>query len=339
MKVSIALCTYNGEKFLLEQLESFLNQTRLPDELIVCDDCSTDKTIEILNDFKQDSSFSVQIHINQENLGSTKNFEQVISFCAGDIIFLADQDDVWMPEKIQLIENEFEKNVNLGLVFTDADLVDEHLRPLNFRLTDLTLNKKVIKKLAKGKIFECLLRGNIVTGATLAFRSVLRSKITPFPENIPEMLHDGWIAFATVLMSEYKFINKPLVKYRQHDWQQTGMRKFLPGGNTELNSNFLKKQLQICEFLIVRNRRIIKWIQETNDLLPFVNERAGLSHLLAHNAEDELLHCRLRASLSSSVLKRIMPVLKELISGRYHKFSNGFFSMGRDLLKGRFAID
>ena len=94
MKTSIALCTYNGEKFLREQLDSIALQTLLPDELVACDDRSCDSTMEILQEFRERVSFPVHIHQNEENLGSTKNFEKAIKLCSGDIIALCDQADV-----------------------------------------------------------------------------------------------------------------------------------------------------------------------------------------------------------------------------------------------------
>ena|SRR2546421_3140447 len=94
-KFLVAMCTYNGARHVREQLESFAAQTRLPaDELVICDDCSTDQTINILPDFGAGASFPVHIQVNKFNLGSTKNFEQAISFCHGDLIALSDQDDV-----------------------------------------------------------------------------------------------------------------------------------------------------------------------------------------------------------------------------------------------------
>ena len=100
MKISIALCTYNGEKFLREQLDSFSVQTRLPDEVVVGDDCSTDRTVEILEEWAKTAPFRVEIVRNPQNLGYEKNFEQTMLRCTGDVIFPSDQDDVWLPEKL-----------------------------------------------------------------------------------------------------------------------------------------------------------------------------------------------------------------------------------------------
>ena len=101
------MCTFNGAEFLPAQLESILAQTRPPDEIVVCDDASTDETTGILRSFAADS---VKLKFNQQNVGSVKNFEQAISLCTGDVIALSDQDDVWREDKLELIESAFHKN-------------------------------------------------------------------------------------------------------------------------------------------------------------------------------------------------------------------------------------
>src|SRR5262245_33463585 len=126
-KISIALCTYNGAKFLSSQLESYLVQTQMPDEVVVCDDRSNDQTVEILKAFAERAPFSVRVLVNDQNLGSTKNFEKAISLCSGEFIFLSDQDDIWNPDKIEKMTAPFENDPDVGLVFSDVELVDESL--------------------------------------------------------------------------------------------------------------------------------------------------------------------------------------------------------------------
>ena len=126
MKFSVAMCTYNGAAYLEEQLDSIARQIRLPDELVVCDDNSSDESLRILRSFAARSAFPVRLHSNESNLGSTKNFEKAICLCSGDVIALADQDDVWHPEKLAILEREFSSTPDVGLVFTDAEIVDEN---------------------------------------------------------------------------------------------------------------------------------------------------------------------------------------------------------------------
>ena len=122
MRVSVALCTYNGAKYLPDQLKSMELQTRKPDELVVCDDRSTDETLDILRAFKKTCLFRVRLYENESNLGSTKNFEKTIRLCHGDIIFLADQDDVWQSGKIERILAAFEEHPDAGYVFSNASM-------------------------------------------------------------------------------------------------------------------------------------------------------------------------------------------------------------------------
>ena len=124
-KISIALATYNGAAYLKEQLESYCSQTQLPDELVVCDDCSTDETIRILEKFIQDAPFEVQICKNQINLGVTKNFEKAVSLCTGDYIFLSDQDDIWLADKIKVLTEVLNRHTNAGAAFCNATMCDE----------------------------------------------------------------------------------------------------------------------------------------------------------------------------------------------------------------------
>ena len=104
MKISIAMCTYNGAEFLSAQLQSILTQSRPPDEIIICDDRSTDDTQSLLRKFAAESAIPINVHINDQNLGSVKNFERAICLCTGDVIALSDQDDVWRNDKLQLFE-------------------------------------------------------------------------------------------------------------------------------------------------------------------------------------------------------------------------------------------
>ena len=103
MTTSVALCTYNGEKYLAEQLDSILTQTVPIDEIVVCDDGSTDNTISILEEYESTFPYLFKIYKNKENLGYTKNFEQAINLCDRDIIFLCDQDDIWLKEKVKTV--------------------------------------------------------------------------------------------------------------------------------------------------------------------------------------------------------------------------------------------
>lgn len=314
MKTSIALCTHNGDFFLEEQLNSFLAQTRLPDELIICDDLSSDQTLQIIENFSKKAIFPIRFLVNEFNLGSTKNFERAISMCNGEIIFLSDQDDYWLPTKIETIVQEFEKNKNVGMVFTDAELVDKNLQPLHQKLCDLTYQKADRNEI----FFNLLLKKHIVTGATMAFRKEFAEKFMPIPTTIPNLIHDAWISLVIAANAEVKFIEKPLIKYRQHTNQQLGItneksyQKSIAYLFQEIDRlNYLQDYLQNFQHFRAKNSQDLIKIQllEKRDLIK---------------------HFEARMNLPTNKLKRVKAIITEFKTGRYKIFSNGWKSVLKD---------
>src|SRR5262245_40539658 len=184
--ISVGMCTYNGARYLSAQLESIAAQSVLPDELVICDDGSVDDTVEIIKEFAASAPFSVRLQINSVNLGSTKNFEKAILLCKGDLIALADQDDVWLARKLETLAAEFQSDPKVGLVFSDAEVVDDDLRPLNQRLwKSIGFDETARRKLKTDQRMEVLLPGWTVTGATMAFRSRYRALVVPIPDDLP----------------------------------------------------------------------------------------------------------------------------------------------------------
>ncbi len=221
-RISVALCTYNGERFLETQLASILSQTRLPDELVLCDDGSRDRSVPIAQAFAERAPFPVRIVQNETNLGSNRNFQQAIELCSGDLIVLSDQDDVWMPNRVERSESALQANPGCGLVFSDAIVIDDDGRPTgntlwqNFRFTP-ELQKRI-----KRCDFTPLAQHRFITGATVTFRSQFRPFLFPI---IGDWIHDGWIAMLIASLSGICFVPEPLVQYRQHTSQQLGLRK------------------------------------------------------------------------------------------------------------------
>ena len=201
-RTSVALCTYNGEKFIEEQIESILNQTRSVDQIIICDDCSTDKTVEVAERILSTSSVDFSVIRNEVNLGFIKNFEKSVSLCTGDIIFLCDQDDVWVPHKVETILCAFKGNETIELVFSDAYLTDEELNILDSNLWSFYGFK--YNKYNASTFYKKILKRNVVTGATVAFKKSLLPRVTPFCES---WAHDHWIAMLTSLTNSILPIN------------------------------------------------------------------------------------------------------------------------------------
>jgi glycosyltransferase involved in cell wall biosynthesis len=211
--VSVAMCCYNMAAFVEEQLDSIARQTRLPDELIVCDDGSTDRSVDILRAFSTRAPFPVTIIQNEQRLGCNRNFEKAISLCRGDIIFLSDHDDVWRPQKIKLILDLMQES-SVGAAFGNAAVVGADLSPLGFTLWDTcNFNVERRNRFAAGEQFSELIVNNVMQGAAAAFRSSFRSLFMPIP---PEWQHDYWIALIVSALSRIEFTEETVLDYRQH---------------------------------------------------------------------------------------------------------------------------
>lgn len=331
-KISIALCTFNGAKFLSEQLNSILGQTRLPDEIVINDDRSTDETVKIIENFARIAPFPVNLQINPKNFGSTKNFERAISCCTGDLIFLSDQDDVWDTEKISKIEAEFAKDSEIALIFSNAELVDENLRPLGKNLWDFTFPAEKQKSALDGKWFELLMNQNVVTGAVTAFRSSFRDSFLPIPENVPNLIHDGWIALVTAACAKIKFIDEPLIKYRQHASQQLGIN-FQTRGKQNFEERKKSFDDSINFFENERHRlALMKKILAENPVFEKQLEKISIDNLLEEK-QQLIEHYKARKALPYKRLNRFPQVTSEFVSGRYNRFSRGFLSACKDLFE------
>ena len=199
--VSIAMATYNGGKHLSGQLKSIAAQTRLPDELIVCDDLSTDHTIEILSDFAQTAPFEVKLFRNEKNLGYALNFERAIALCQGELVLLSDQDDYWYVDKVHLIECTINQNPSAWLLIHDAKIGDE-----NLETTGLTVVGQV-NTVGISSVGHQL-------GCCMAFRSLMKPLIIPVPW--PRFGHDGWINTLARALGRRLFIEDTLQIYRRH---------------------------------------------------------------------------------------------------------------------------
>lgn len=332
MKISVALCTYNGEQFLGDQLKSIVEQTLLPDELVVCDDCSTDGTLRILEEFRDKVSFPVQIQQNERNLGSTKNFEKAIRLCSGDIIVLSDQDDLWVPEKLETLEAAFQTNPDIGYAFSDGDLVDENLQPLGRRVWESNqFQGEFLAEYVSGEQLLCFLRWQFVTGATMAFRSRLKDYIFPFPKD-KVWIHDGWIAVIGSAIGEIGLpIDQPLILYRQHGRQQMGAN--LSNRPTGLWNDYLTLKENRKEF-------IRKWALASaffhhlrQHLQKVVEKNDPTAAKSIETLEQFEQHFQNRLKVFSGKTPRnLILIVGELFSGRYKKFANSWKSALADLL-------
>lgn len=210
--ISVAMATYNGEKYLREQLDSILLQTRLVDEIIVVDDGSSDSTLLILDEYKQRYE-NIKVFSNKINLGVVKSFELAISLCSGDYIALSDQDDVWFPNKIAVLLEQIGNNL---LIHSDDVLVDDSLQVIES--SHFAWGKQVDKI----NFFDYLVNVN-VTGCTVMFSRELVNLALPFKSySLP---HDWYLTYYAAYLSRIKLYLQPLLYYRQHEINVSGARK------------------------------------------------------------------------------------------------------------------
>lgn len=224
VSLSVALCTLNGASFIGEQLYSILNQ-RLPvQEIVICDDGSSDETLDIIGSFsKKYPQIKWQIHKNTERRGVTKNFEQALSLCRGDIVFLADQDDIWFSEKTTKIVKYLKQNPDVDLVFTNALLINAASELLSeATLFDVCGINSLKLEWERGLQFEIENVIQRLVGATFGIRRSFLSRCTPFHPEVHNY-HDGQIAMQAIADHRIGFIDECLIKYRLHSNNVVGL--------------------------------------------------------------------------------------------------------------------
>jgi glycosyltransferase involved in cell wall biosynthesis len=209
--VSIALCTYNGDKYLAEQLDTLVNQTYTAIEIIAVDDCSTDKTFDILTVYAAKYP-QFKIYRNEKNLGFTANFERAVTLCRGELIALCDQDDLWHPQKIELQVNAIADNV---FIYHDSEFVHEDGSSMDKKMSDLM-------NLYRGANPLAFLFFNCVSGHSILMKKSLLDLALPLKK---DYFHDWWLAYVATNIGSIDFITQCLVKYRQHDKSETNILK------------------------------------------------------------------------------------------------------------------
>lgn len=209
--VSIALCTYNGERYLKEQLDSIVNQSYSNIELIAVDDCSTDNTIKILREYAEKHHF-IKVFSNPENLGYIRNFEKALRLCNGPLIALSDQDDIWLLDKI---EKQVQAIGNNMLIYHDSEFIDQQGNSLNKYMSD-------VMNLYRGDQPEVFLFFNCISGHSVLLKKELLDKMLPFPD---AYFHDWWMGYVATNTGSIDYLSEALVKYRQHENADTNILK------------------------------------------------------------------------------------------------------------------
>ena len=316
------MCTYNGEKFVEQQLKSILSQTELPRQIVISDDGSSDATLSII---RQVWSSYLELNIqkvdlelvvieNHTSLGVSKNFEQALLACTYPLIALADQDDVWVPGKLQQLRSFFEEDPDVLFVFTNSCLVDEQGRSLGsttFQALGVTPREK--KLIKQGDALQVFLRRNLATGATVMLKQEILEAAIPFPNG---WVHDEWLALISSCTGKVIMVEDSLIDYRQHSTNQIGMKK-------------PTLRHHIGRLIFPRTERNLKLLQRAQAM----SEHPFLRVNYPEVAFEKLQHEEARQSYPASRIRRLLPIIREIVSGRYWTCGLGVQDVARDLIQ------
>ncbi len=318
---AVVLCTYNGERFLPQQLDSLRRQTRQPECYVLSDDASDDASFALLQDFAADrmaAGCRVILHRNVENLGYVRHFSAALQRAEADVLFPCDQDDVWHPEKIARMLPHFVARPALWVLHADARLVDAAGMPLGRQLfAELEVARAELAAMHGGDAFHVLLRRNIVTGAVMALRRDLLARALPVGDG---WAHDEWLAMLACLHGEVDTLEEILIDYRQHDSNQIGVQARSP----------LQRHLGIG----VGRRAFLDRLSARQAVLHA--HLCAASDVPAERLAEiaaRLRHARLRAGLSAHFLTRMRQVLGEWQRGGYARYGSGLRSALSDCLR------
>jgi len=315
LTAGVAIITYNGLKYLPQQLDSIVAQSRPVSHIVISDDRSTDGTWEYLQTWAQQATIPVKLIRNDEQLGLIRNFEQAIGAVEADIIFSSDQDDVWLPDKVALLAAVFERHPDVLLVHTDATLVDSDGADMGKTLLgELELSESERDAIRSGRAFEVYCRRNLVTGATAAFRASLLALARPLPAT---MYHDAWLALLAAATGKVQMLETPTIHYRQHGSNLVGVKKHgMVAKMRHLwwSMNAPRPLSQIVDHLI-------SWRADVHTRLA---AHPGVAHSHVALATEALAFARRRRSLPRNRLRRLHAVLRD--TGDYKRFSNAAWS-------------
>lgn len=274
MNYDVIIATYNGEKYIIEQLESIIKQTVKPNNIFIRDDGSSDDTVKIINDFITSGTNELKIHFipDGENVGYIKNFQALSSLTISDIVFFSDQDDIWVNNKAEVLMGKFDCNEDISVVFSDALLINNQKQTLGtlWRFINFIPTKENFR-------LEKILQNNFVTGATMAVKRDFLIDLIPFPENVP---HDYWLACNAVIDGCLDCTDKELIYYRQHENNQIGAKKtslinkiinFTDKTKVIKRLGFYRQIFKLTEALVERDRLSESEYSKIKDYLNCMN--------------------------------------------------------------------
>ena len=329
MKISVALGSHNGERFIAEQIASILAQSRAVDEIVLSDDASSDRTVEIVQEAvashltAHGTAPELVILRNLPALGVTKNFEQALTKTTGELVALCDQDDVWHPNRIERLSAYFEDPAVL-FVFSNARQVDATGAYLGHELFEaLSMSPRERGLVEQGAVFTQFMRRNLATGATVMLRRSLVDVALPFPSN---WLHDEWLAVVAAAFDGVRMCDESLTDYRQHGANQVGMTRL---GTRRKFAMFAQPRTE-------RNRRLFLRAQSLDERVDaFVSPLDGsaIAAGYAEMAHEKYRFEQARQNYPEQRILRALPILRQLSKGRYGAYGTGLKDAVRNLLQ------
>ncbi|MFW5748054.1 MAG: glycosyltransferase family 2 protein [Chloroflexota bacterium] len=318
-RVSVAMCTYNGEPYIGAQLVSILNQSRPPDEVVICDDGSTDDTAGVVVALAGQTDVPVHFIRNDERLGVTANFEQAIARTTGDVIFLSDQDDVWQPERIATMLQPFEADAAVTLVYSDAEVVDDSLKPRDLRM----LSYQRLAQVDSTDPFRVIQAEAEVAGALMAFSAAIKPYALPI---VNGWFHDHGIALIAHATGHVVRIDRPLMAYRRHANTVSGDSRFnqsimahVQQARRVSGRAVAEQSREMWQAMVTRLNSIEGNAPQLNAYRAAASARADLASARALNA-------------GRGLPRRATFAVNRLLRGDYHRFLRGWRSFARDLL-------
>ena len=312
MKISVVMAVYCGEKFIAGQLTSLFAQTLPPSEIVICDDSPDDRTYKCIRAFEEKHPGVIRYVKNPVALGVSANFEKALSLASGDIIFLADQDDVWLPEKMEKLAAALDQE-HQG-AFCDSILTDENLVPTGRTHRDTrNFSRRERKKIVHGTAEEfenAALKRFPGAGHNMAFSAALKEKLLPFPA-LPEC-HDSWIGYTVMLHSRWAVVDEPLTLFRQHGENTSKAGQYSALGHARLSVS----------------RNAARWYGE---LFAELLKRAGNISIPGKYIQRQIFSAQRGNLPEMGFVKRVFFAVRQLFNGNYFRFGRGILSAVQDV--------
>ena len=312
--ISVAIASYNGAEYISAQLDSVLNQTVKVTEIVICDDISTDKTWDILQNYKEKYPELFKIFRNEKNLGCSGNFEKALSLCSGEIIFLADQDDVWQENKVEKMLVPFADTKILG-VYSDSLVVNSQLDSLN--CTHLQLRGYSPARLSQMPQTEVFARRVPPAAHDMAIRSCVLKQLLPFPKL--KNVHDSFIGLVIAAQDGWAAVPETLTLFRQH-----GNNASNSGQKQTLSGMFRAAKKSIADNTFLWNAKLHSFV--------LARLKGQLDDVVETLFKERVKHSEKRSKMGKvNFFYRLWLITEELFSMRYFRFARGIKSVIQDL--------